>query len=172
MGKKKVIRYTEEEFVTLLENIVKRVKREERLNESQNINELLNMLDEPHRKRYNDFEEFAGCCRNVGWTPARDKKWFDRYVEKYGYFDVALDSKGSPKIACYGNTNRCFDDSDSPVNRESTVDGVPFDDITVLGVSDNKKRRVRRDDRIGLERTGRNYDDYYGVKNENRRRRR
>lgn len=35
MGKKKVIRYTEEEFVTLLENIVKRVKREERLNENR-----------------------------------------------------------------------------------------------------------------------------------------
>lgn len=31
---KKVLRYTEEEFVTLLENIVKRVKKEEALNES------------------------------------------------------------------------------------------------------------------------------------------
>ena len=35
MSKKtKVLRYTEEEFVTLLENIVKRVKKEEALNES------------------------------------------------------------------------------------------------------------------------------------------
>lgn len=32
---KKVLRYTEEEFVTLLENIVKRVKKEETLNESR-----------------------------------------------------------------------------------------------------------------------------------------
>jgi hypothetical protein len=32
---KKVLRYTEEEFVTLLENIVKRVKKEEVLNESK-----------------------------------------------------------------------------------------------------------------------------------------
>lgn len=32
---KKVLRYTEEEFVTLLENIVKRVQKEERLNESK-----------------------------------------------------------------------------------------------------------------------------------------
>jgi hypothetical protein len=32
---KKVLRYTEEEFVTLLENIVKRVKREELINESR-----------------------------------------------------------------------------------------------------------------------------------------
>jgi hypothetical protein len=31
---KKVLKYTEEEFVTLLENIVKRVKEEERLQES------------------------------------------------------------------------------------------------------------------------------------------
>jgi hypothetical protein len=31
---KKVLKYTEEEFVTLLENIVKRVKKEERLEES------------------------------------------------------------------------------------------------------------------------------------------
>jgi hypothetical protein len=31
----KVLRYTEEEFVTLLENIVKRVKKEESLNESR-----------------------------------------------------------------------------------------------------------------------------------------
>jgi hypothetical protein len=32
---KKVLRYTEEEFITLLENIVKRVKKEESLNESR-----------------------------------------------------------------------------------------------------------------------------------------
>lgn len=36
MSKKtKVLRYTEDEFVTLLENIVKRVKKEEALNESR-----------------------------------------------------------------------------------------------------------------------------------------
>jgi hypothetical protein len=32
---KKVLKYTENEFVTLLENIVKRVKKEERLEESR-----------------------------------------------------------------------------------------------------------------------------------------
>jgi hypothetical protein len=32
---KKVLKYSEEEFVTLLENIVKRVKKEESLNESR-----------------------------------------------------------------------------------------------------------------------------------------
>ena len=32
---KKVVRYTEEEFVALLENIVKRVQKEERLSESK-----------------------------------------------------------------------------------------------------------------------------------------
>jgi len=32
---KKVLRYTESEFVALLENIVKRVQKEERLNESR-----------------------------------------------------------------------------------------------------------------------------------------
>ena len=35
MTKKRVVRYTEEEFVTLLENIVNRVKKEEALNESK-----------------------------------------------------------------------------------------------------------------------------------------
>jgi hypothetical protein len=35
MAKTRVVRYTEEEFVTLLENIVKRVKKEEALNESR-----------------------------------------------------------------------------------------------------------------------------------------
>lgn len=36
MSKKtKVLRYTEDEFVTLLENIVKRVKKEDALNESK-----------------------------------------------------------------------------------------------------------------------------------------
>ena len=34
---KKVLRYTEEEFVTLLENIVKKVKSEEALNESRKL---------------------------------------------------------------------------------------------------------------------------------------
>ena len=37
---KKVLRYTEEEFVTLLENIVKKVKQQERLNESRNQNSV------------------------------------------------------------------------------------------------------------------------------------
>ncbi len=35
---KKVLRYTEEQFITLLENIVKKVKAEETLNESKNPN--------------------------------------------------------------------------------------------------------------------------------------
>jgi len=53
---KKVLRYTEEEFVTLLENIVKKVKSEEkRVNESKNItnqdrNNRRNSLNERFRK--------------------------------------------------------------------------------------------------------------------------
>ena len=39
---KKVLRYTEEEFITLLENIVKKVKQEERINESRNRKKDLN----------------------------------------------------------------------------------------------------------------------------------
>jgi hypothetical protein len=34
---KKVLRYTEEEFITLLENIVKRVKKEEAINEARKM---------------------------------------------------------------------------------------------------------------------------------------
>jgi len=43
---KKVLKYTEEEFVTLLENIVKRVKKEESLNESrrQRFSEAKNIV--------------------------------------------------------------------------------------------------------------------------------
>ncbi|MFN7656263.1 MAG: hypothetical protein ACK5OW_00570 [bacterium] len=50
---KKVLRYTEEQFITLLENIVKKVKAEETLNESvdpnrnarrQNLNERFKKL--------------------------------------------------------------------------------------------------------------------------------
>jgi hypothetical protein len=37
-GKKKVLRYTEEEFITLLENIVNRVKKEQ-INESKKVRE-------------------------------------------------------------------------------------------------------------------------------------
>ena len=39
---KKVLRYTEEQFITLLENIVKKVKEEEILNENRNINRATN----------------------------------------------------------------------------------------------------------------------------------
>jgi len=45
---KKVLRYTEDEFVTLLENIVKRVKKEERLEESRKRRKS-EMLDETKR---------------------------------------------------------------------------------------------------------------------------
>jgi len=38
---KRVLRYTEEEFVTLLENIVKKVKSEEqKINESKSVNNI------------------------------------------------------------------------------------------------------------------------------------
>jgi hypothetical protein len=39
---KKVLRYTEEQFVTLLENIVKKVKQQERINESRDRRNSLN----------------------------------------------------------------------------------------------------------------------------------
>ena len=35
MAKKKVLQYTEDEFVTLLENIVNRVKKEQRIEDSR-----------------------------------------------------------------------------------------------------------------------------------------
>lgn len=48
MGKK-VLKYTEEEFITLLENIVKRVKKEEMLSESRK--ERFKNIREDVRKR-------------------------------------------------------------------------------------------------------------------------
>jgi hypothetical protein len=39
---KKVLKYSQEEFITLLENIVKRVKKEEALNESMKRRKSLN----------------------------------------------------------------------------------------------------------------------------------
>ena len=48
---KKVLRYTEEEFVTLLENIVKKVKAE------QSLNENFFRFDIPNDKRWFDIED-------------------------------------------------------------------------------------------------------------------
>ena len=50
---KKVLKYTEEEFVTLLENIVKRVKKEERINESRKRVEKSRRLSESKRPKKN-----------------------------------------------------------------------------------------------------------------------
>lgn len=48
---KRVLRYTEEEFVTLLENIVKKVKSEEqRINESKRSNTNKRPLSENERR--------------------------------------------------------------------------------------------------------------------------
>lgn len=43
---KRTIRYTEDEFVTLLENIVKRVKKEQRLEESRKRADKRSKLEE------------------------------------------------------------------------------------------------------------------------------
>jgi len=48
---KKVLKYSEEEFVTLLENIVKRVKREERLTESRKERSTNRSRKGPLRRR-------------------------------------------------------------------------------------------------------------------------
>ena len=48
---KKDLKYTEEEFVTLLENIVKRVKKEERLEESRKNRISENRKRNPRNRR-------------------------------------------------------------------------------------------------------------------------
>lgn len=45
---KRVLRYTEEEFITLLENIVKKVKAE-KLNESRTVNRNTRVNESPNR---------------------------------------------------------------------------------------------------------------------------
>lgn len=57
MAKKKVLQYTEDEFVTLLENIVNRVKKEQRIEESrkarkQRISEKYDRDRNRRSKRY------------------------------------------------------------------------------------------------------------------------
>jgi len=57
MAKKKVLQYTEDEFVTLLENIVNRVKKEQRIEESrksrkQRISEKYDRNRNSRSKRY------------------------------------------------------------------------------------------------------------------------
>jgi hypothetical protein len=49
----KVLRYTEEEFVTLLENIVKRVKKEEMLEEARKSRRA-NLSERFERERRNN----------------------------------------------------------------------------------------------------------------------
>lgn len=46
---KKVLRYTEEEFITLLENIVNRVKKEERINEARKKRNSRMVNESPRR---------------------------------------------------------------------------------------------------------------------------
>ncbi len=58
---KKVLKYTEEEFVTLLENIVKRVKKEERLDESRKRVKKSRRLNESRKK-------------NIGNSPRRTRR--------------------------------------------------------------------------------------------------
>ena len=60
---KKVLKYTEEEFVTLLENIVKRVKKEERIKESRKRVEKSRRLSECKRPK-----------KNIGTSPRRRRK--------------------------------------------------------------------------------------------------
>ena len=60
---KKVLKYTEEEFVTLLENIVKRVKKEERLNESRK-----------RVKKSRRLSESKGPKKIIGTSPRRTRK--------------------------------------------------------------------------------------------------
>jgi hypothetical protein len=52
MGKK-VLRYTEDEFVQLLENIVKKVKKEERLQESRKESRKKRLAENLERIRAN-----------------------------------------------------------------------------------------------------------------------
>jgi hypothetical protein len=47
---KKVVRYTEEQFVTLLENIVNRVKREQSINESRERRTIKENRRQPRRR--------------------------------------------------------------------------------------------------------------------------
>jgi len=47
---KKVLKYTEEEFVTLLENIVKRVKDEEKITESRKVVQKSRRLGKSERQ--------------------------------------------------------------------------------------------------------------------------
>ena len=47
---KKVVRYTEEEFVTLLENIVNRVKKEQAINESKKRRDIKENRRQPRRR--------------------------------------------------------------------------------------------------------------------------
>ncbi|MDB4326304.1 hypothetical protein N9966_00665 [bacterium] len=72
---KKVLKYTEEEFVTLLENIVKRVKKEERLEESRK-NEKKDRLEESKKRirKSRSLNESRGPKKSIGTSPRRRRK--------------------------------------------------------------------------------------------------
>lgn len=69
---KKVLKYTEEEFVTLLENIVKRVKKEERLEESSK-KEKKDRLTESKR-RFRKSKSLNESKKNIGTSLRRRRK--------------------------------------------------------------------------------------------------
>lgn len=103
---KKVLRYTEEEFVTLLENIVKKVKAEEALNENfirfdnHDNNQWRDMEDRSYEelpdgeyedKEYFSYDEFASDFPEhkhfMGNKPEnleRSRGMFDNYKRQFG----------------------------------------------------------------------------------------
>lgn len=101
MAKKKVVRYTEEEFITLLENIVKRVKKEE-LNETRGYSVKRIMNDPKSAKKYS---------HNTKWCFNRYPEW----IENYGPITVYITPNDEKIVELNG---RYWDSQDTEISKE------------------------------------------------------
>ena len=121
---KKVLRYTEEQFVTLLENIVKKVKQQESINE-----------DYPRKRVTND----PRITRRFG---KESGSWDTPQTDYYGNVTMYTGDNGV-KIACLED-GRCYEqNSNMKMSREEAAQMLGVDSLDMMGESKTKNRRLR-----------------------------
>jgi hypothetical protein len=125
---KKVLRYTEEQFVTLLENIVKKVKKQESI-----IGE--SKRDYPIRRTVTDTASMRKYGQNTKW-PRNEFA-----IKNYGPITVFIGPGDEVKVACIGED--CFDQNDQRITKDEAAQMLGVDSLDMIGESKNKNRRLR-----------------------------
>lgn len=128
---KKVLKYSENEFVTLLENIVKRVKREERLEKTKK--KRFQLKESPIRRDIGSHRDMMKYGKNTKWVASskNHEHHYDMYTEKYGPFTVYINDDDSIKIACLENGD-CYDQTDRMVSREKAAQMLGVESLDMI----------------------------------------